>query len=180
MDTDEELRRRYAAGDVAAMPGLYARYGGLLLSVALKMLHGDRRLAEEAVQVAMVKAWRSASTYDPSRPLAPWLFTIVRRCAIDIGRQEQRHRMRQHDDGRMESPADDRVESAAAVWVVREALGALTAKEHTVIRLAYYEGLTHGEIADRLAIPIGTVKSRWASGMQRLRHELTPTFALAS
>jgi RNA polymerase sigma-70 factor (ECF subfamily) len=88
--------------------------------------------------------------------------------------------MREHDDGRMELHADDRVESAAAAWVVREALDALTAKEHAVIRLAYYEGLTHGEIADRLAIPIGTVKSRWASGMQRLRHELTPTFAQAS
>ena len=180
MPTDDELRRRYADGDVKAVPALYVRYGGLLLTVALKMLRGDRRLAEEAVQVAMVKAWRAASTYDPARPLAPWLFTIVRRCAIDIGRQEQRHRVHHQDGGRAEPDAGDRVESAAAAWVVREALGTLTAKEHAVIRLAYYEGLTHGEIADRLSIPIGTVKSRWASGIQRLRNELTPALALAS
>ena len=180
MPTDDELRRRYADGDVDAVPALYARYGGLMLTVALKMLLGDRRLAEEAVQVAMVKTWRAASSYDPSRPLAPWLLMIVRRCAIDIGRQEQRHRVHHQDDGRMEPHAVDRAESAAAAWVVREALGTLTVKEYSVIRLTYYEGLTHGEIADRLAIPIGTVKSRWASGIQRLRDQLTPALALAS
>ena len=180
MPTDPELRRRYADGDVSAVPALYARYGGLLLTAALKMLRGDRRLAEEAVQVGMVKAWRAASTYDPARPLAPWLVTIVRRCAIDIGRQEHRHRLHHQDGGRMEPAAADRADSTAAAWVVREALGALTAKEHAVIRLTYYEGLTHGEIAERLAIPVGTVKSRWASGIQRLRSELTPALALAA
>jgi RNA polymerase sigma factor (sigma-70 family) len=113
-------------------------------AAALHRLGGDRRLAEDAVQVAMVKAWRAASTYDPARPLAPWLHAIVRRCAIDLGRQEQRHRALPLDAAAAQSAASngDGFESAVAAWAVREVLRALAAREYAVTRLSSFEGLT--------------------------------------
>src|SRR5262245_37356595 len=78
--TADELGRRLAAGDAEALREVYASYGGPMFTAALHHLAGDRRLAEEAVQAAMVKAWRAASTFDTSRPLAPWLYAIVRHC----------------------------------------------------------------------------------------------------
>ncbi len=160
---------------------MYERYGGPMLTAALHVLGGDRRLAEEAVQVAMAKAWRAASTYDPVRPLAPWLYAIVRRCAIDIGRQEQRHQVVPLDTtvDRWPSDGHDGFESAATAWAVREALGLLTAKEYAVLRLFYFDGLTQVEIAERLDVPVGTVKSRSASAHRRLRAELGSGYALA-
>ena len=176
---DDDIGHRFAGGDAHALRALYTRYAGPMLTAALHVLGGDRRLAEEAVQVAMVKAWRGASSYDPARPLAPWLFAIVRRCTIDIGRQERRHRIPSMDAraAGSEATVGDGVESAAA-WAVRDALGALSAKEYEVMRLSYFQGLTHLEIAERLAIPVGTVKSRSASAHRRLRAELGSTLPI--
>jgi RNA polymerase sigma-70 factor, ECF subfamily len=177
----DDLPLRYAAGDADALAALYARYAGPMLTAALHLLGRDRRLAEEAVQVAMVKAWRATSTYDPTRPLAPWLFSILRRCAIDIWRKERRHRLPPLDSPAGESAAStgDGVESAASAWAVREALGTLTADEHAVMRFSHFEGLTHIEIAERLDVPVGTVKSRAARAYRRLRAELGSAPVLA-
>ena len=170
----DDVRRRYAAGDADAVRAVYAQYAGPMLTAALHVLGGDRRLAEEAVQLAMLKAWRAAASFDPTRPLSPWLYAIVRRCAIDIARKEQRHRVLPLDHPAVEPAASegDGLESATSAWAVREALGTLPATEYTVVRLSYYEGLTHAEIARRLTIPIGTVKSRSASAHRRLRAQL--------
>ena len=146
-----------------------------MLTAALHTLGGNRRLAEEAVQIAMVKAWRAAATFDPARPLAPWLYAIARRSAIDIGRKEQHHWLLASDPPARQSLASvgDDFESATSAWVVREALDELPVREYKVMRLSYFEGLTQVEIAERLAIPVGTVKSRAASAHRRLRDRLS-------
>ena len=178
----DDLPRRFASGDADVLPVLHATYARPMLTAALHIFNGDRRLAEEAVQLAMLKAWRGASTYDPTRPLSSWLFAIVRRCAIDIWRQERRHRLPSRDDtaGQAEPTTSDGFEAAARAWAVREALGALPAREYDIMRLAYFEGLTQVEIAERLALPVGTVKSRTTSAHRRLRAELGWQLALAS
>jgi RNA polymerase sigma-70 factor (ECF subfamily) len=153
-----------------------------MLTAALHTLGGNRRLAEEAVQIAMVKAWRAAATFDPARPLAPWLYAIARRCAIDVGRQEQHHWLLPSDSpvGQAVASTGDDFESATAAWAVRDALDALPVREYKVMRLSYFEGLTQVEIAERLDIPVGTVKSRAASAHRRLRDELGPRLAVAA
>lgn len=178
---DEALVRRFAAGEPDAVRQVLAAYGGPMLTAALGLLGGYRRLADEAVQAAMLKAWRAARTFDSTRPLAPWLYTIVRRCAIDLWRQERRHQLAPRstvDEGA--ATTADSADTAATTWIVRRALDTLPLNEHAVLRLVYFDGLTHGEVAARLSIPIGTVKSRASRAQQRLRAELAPQLALAS
>jgi RNA polymerase sigma-70 factor (ECF subfamily) len=168
--TTDDLGRRLKAGDTEALREVSASYGGPMMTAALHLLAGDHRLAEEAVQAALLKAWRSASTFDTTRPLAPWLYAIVRHCAIDLRRHEQRHNVASPDavDGEL-GTGHDPFESAATAWTVRAALERLPAKEHSVLRLMYFEGLTQGEVSARLGIPLGTVKTRSARAHHRLR-----------
>jgi RNA polymerase sigma-70 factor, ECF subfamily len=153
-----------------------------MLAAARERLGGDRVLAEEAVQVALLKAWRAAPTFDPTRALGPWLYAIARRCAIDVRRHEQRHRTESIDHiTRSVGTRDaDPLETAWEKQAVRDAVAALPDGEQTVMRLAYYNALTHQEIARHLAIPVGTVKSRSARAHARLRESVAPHVLLAS
>jgi RNA polymerase sigma-70 factor, ECF subfamily len=172
--SDGDLGRRLAAGDTEALRELYARYGGPMLTVALHLLR-DRHLAEEALHAAMLKAWRAVSAFDTTRPLAPWLYAIVRHCAIDVLRHEQRHQRASQKamEGERTTGGNDAYESATTAWAVRAALERLPAKEYAVMRLTYFEGLTQSEIAARLDIPIGTVKTRAARAHHRLHGVLS-------
>jgi len=175
-----DVGNRYAAGDPDALRALYSRYGGPMLTAAMHMVSGERHLAEEAVQVAMVKAWRSSSSFDASRPLAPWLYAIVRRTAIDIRRREVRHQNAALETAAGRSSGDEEAfEDAWEAWAVREAIQTLPREELLVVRLAYFEGLTYPEIATRLSVPVGTVKSRASRAHRRLRAALEPRLALA-
>lgn len=169
--TADGLGRRLAAGDTEALREVYASYGAPMLTAALHHLADDHRLAEEAVQAAMLKAWRAAPRFDTTRPLAPWLYAIVRHCAIDLRRHEQRHKRTSQDTvhGELGTGEDDAFESAATASAVRAALERLPAKEYSVMRLMYFEGLTQGKIAARLCVPLGTVKTRAARAHHRLR-----------
>jgi RNA polymerase sigma-70 factor (ECF subfamily) len=170
---DDTLARRFAAADSTVLRAVYERYAAPMTSTALHLL-GDRTLAEEAVHTAMLKAWRAAATFDPERALAPWLFAIVRRCAIDLLRRERRHRVDSLDAVGAEPsvPGGNELEVAWEAWTVRQALDMLPPEEHSVIQLAYYDRYSHSEIAKRLSIPVGTVKSRTARAHARLRVHL--------
>ena len=166
MDDDPELGTRFSLGDETAVRAVYQRYGGAMFAVAMSML-GDRDLAAECVQLAFVKAWRSSQSFDPERALRPWLATITRRTAVDIYRREARTRSEPHAD------VDDTVvpiafERTWEAFEVRAALDQLPSDEREVVRLAHFEGLTHSEIADRLDVPVGTVKSRSFRAHRRL------------
>ena len=154
---------RFQAGDRDAVRTVYREYSGLVYAVTLRAL-GSRDLAEEATQQTFVKAWRAAASFDPGRELGPWLATIARRTAIDLHRRETRRRALPLDEVPASDPAvvtlPVGVDRAYDVWAVREAIDALPAEEQEVVRLQHVEELTHTEIAERLGVPVGTVKSR--------------------
>jgi RNA polymerase sigma-70 factor (ECF subfamily) len=171
-----DLARRFAAGDERALGDAFDEYAGPMLAVATSLL-ADRRLAEEAVQQAFVQAWRAAASYDPDRPLGPWLRAIVRRTAVDAWRRERRHEARALDEvapGDLPSIAPPAIEDASDAWDIRRALDRLPPAEREVVRLAHLEQLTQPEIAARMGIPLGTVKSRTHSAYGKLRAALSP------
>jgi RNA polymerase sigma-70 factor (ECF subfamily) len=166
MDDDRELNTRFASGDEVAVRAIYQRYGGAMFAIAMSML-SSRELAADCVQEAFVKVWRASRTFDPGRELRPWIATITRRVAVDVYRRELRTRSEAKPD------VDDTVvpiafERTWEAFEVRAAVDQLPAEERQVVRLAHFEGLTHSEIADRLAVPVGTVKSRSSRAHRRL------------
>ena len=158
---DGSVREGFRRGDPDAVRAVYVTYGRLVFTIANRLL-GDRSLAEEATQQTFIQAWRSAAEFDASRDFGPWLATIARRVAIDVHRREAR---RAHDS--LDEPGraplvtlPPSAEQIYEVWQVREAIDDLPAADRELVRLQHLDGLTHDEIADRLGIPVGTVKSR--------------------
>jgi RNA polymerase sigma factor (sigma-70 family) len=161
--TDPQVVSRFAAGDEDAVRTLYREYGRLVFAVAYKVL-GDRELAEEATQQAFLQAWRASASFEASKELGPWLATIARRAAIDIHRREARHAHSALEDADPATPGlvslPPSVDRVYDVWQVRQALRELSPDEANLVKLQHMEGLTHRQIAERLNIPVGTVKSR--------------------
>lgn len=164
---DVELARRFATGDEAAVKAVYERYAGRIMAVAMHTL-GRRELADEVVQVTMLKAWRASAVFDPTRELAPWLLTIARRVALDLYRRERRSAGQVPLEDRDVAVFPQSFERTWEIWEVRTALEELPADERDVVRLAHLEGMTQRQIAQRLDVPIGTVKSRTARAHRRL------------
>src|SRR6188472_2230995 len=170
--TDGQLIVRVAAGDHGAFDELHGRYSRAVLGLALRRL-GDRGRAEDATQDAFVAIWRSARTYDPARGRgAPWLYAVARN-AITDGLRRTPEPVAELEDGpgREPDPADE-AEAAWTAWRVHRALEVLPEHERPVIELGYWSGLSQSEIADRLAIPLGTVKTRTRSALARLADAL--------
>jgi RNA polymerase sigma-70 factor (ECF subfamily) len=159
------------------MAEIHDRYSVPLFTAAHRIL-GNREWASDAVQLAFVRAWRAAPGFDASRPLLPWLYTIVRRAAIDVHRGESRTGTTVPSDV-LADLAERRAREAGEEesWLgsqVRCALAELDSHERAVLRLTYYESLTQPEIAEVLGIPVGTVKSRTARARSRLARVLEP------
>jgi RNA polymerase sigma-70 factor (ECF subfamily) len=189
IDTAEAIERdqdlvslveRVATGDQSAMAALYDATNRFTYSLILRVL-GDMGSAEEVLIDVYTQIWRQAASYDANRgaPLA-WMATIARSRAIDrlrSGWQDQ-HRKESLDVlGDAPANAASPEESAAASErqrFVREALNLLTPEQRRVIELAYYSGLSHSEIAEKLNQPLGTVKTRTRLGMMKLREALAP------
>jgi RNA polymerase sigma factor (sigma-70 family) len=167
---DVALAQRFAGEDPDAIRQLYARFGGPIFTVAHSVLR-DRALATEAVQMTFLKAWGARDRYDATRPLAPWLYSIARRAAIDLARSERRHMSTELRDTDA-TTAPHMMEQAWDAWQVRRAVDQLEPREREIVRLQHFEQLTHEEIATRLAIPVGTVKSRSHRAHQRLARAL--------
>ncbi|HZM40676.1 MAG TPA: RNA polymerase sigma factor [Acidimicrobiales bacterium] len=172
---------RFRSGDEAALAEVFDEYSGPMMAVASHML-SDRRLAEEAVQQAFVQAWRAASTFEADRPLGPWLRSIVRRTAVDVWRKERRHQARSFDEvppGDLPSVEAPSIAAASDVWAVRQAVDALPPASREVIRLAHMEHLTQPEIATRLDVPLGTVKSRTHTAYRQLAAALSADYEMS-
>ena len=154
---------------------MYRAYARLVYAVAHRIL-ADRGLCEEATQQTFLKAWRAAGSLDPDRDLGPWLATIAKRSAIDVYRRETRAAVSPLEAVVPDHPAlvspPVAAEDAYEVWEVRRAVSTLPVEERDVIRHQHFDGLTHAQIATRLGIPVGTVKSRSFRAHRHLAGEL--------
>jgi len=175
--SDEALVAQIARGDDAALGALYDRFGRVVYALALRMLR-DSQLAEEATQEVFLAVWRAAGEYRASLGSArTWVLTIAHRRAVDRVRHEHRRVSANEPlDEVAEHQLGDPAESAEdEAWVVFErerltrALGQIPDAEREVIELAYFDGYTQSELADRLGLPLGTVKRRTFTGLRRLR-----------
>jgi RNA polymerase sigma-70 factor (ECF subfamily) len=173
--SDEALVALAARAEESALAELYDRYGRIAYGLALRVLR-DQALAEDAVQEAFLAVWRSAATFVPERAKASsWILTLVHRRAVDLVRREERRRAEPLGD---ETRADTQGSAADVAWLrlererVQEALRRLPDQEREALELAYYGGFTQSQLAERLGLPIGTIKSRMFSGLARLRELL--------
>jgi RNA polymerase sigma-70 factor, ECF subfamily len=172
---DGDLMRRLLADDTAAFSIMYDRHAGSVYGLALRILH-DRAAAEDVSQEAFVALWRSRHRYSAERGSATaWLSTITRNRAIDAIRRGRAHRHAPLE-GTDEREAPDRTDEEALrridAGVIGGALRALPDAQRLVLELGYFSGLTHPEIAARLEVPLGTVKSRTRLGLQKLAAQL--------
>jgi RNA polymerase sigma-70 factor (ECF subfamily) len=187
-ESDQSLLERVARGDDSALERLYDNYSAALYAVAYR-ISGERTDAEEIVLDSFAQAWRDAPRFQASRGSAiAWLTMICRSRALDLVRARGR-RARVVTNaaaadpdgfpgmGTAEPRTDRDVERLERRKVVAEALMALTPPQREAVQLAYYEGLSHSEIAERLGEPLGTVKTRVRLAMQRLRDSLRPYYA---
>jgi RNA polymerase sigma factor (sigma-70 family) len=169
--SDEEVVALVARSDEAALAELYDRFGAVAYGLAVRVLR-DRSLAQDAVQEAFLAAWRTAPSFDPRRAKAQtWLLTLVHRRSVDVVRREERRRADPLDSAPV--PTGEATDEAA--WVrerrreVQGALGQLPPDQRQVLELAYYGGLSQSELAERLGVPLGTIKSRMFAGLSKLR-----------
>jgi len=168
------VRARFRDGDPDAVRAVYQAYGPLVYAVTFRVL-GDRSLCEEATQQTFVRAWRAAASFDASRELDPWIAMIARRVAIDMYRREAARATSPLDPVAREHPAlvaSPAADAVLDVWEVRRAVSALPAELREIVRLQHFDGLAHDEIAARLGVPVGTVKSRSFRAHRRLAREL--------
>ncbi len=167
---------RLAGGDQEALSELYDRYAGLVNSVALRILR-DTADAEDVVQAVFLQAWRQADRYDAGRGSAEaWLTTLARTRALD----SLRRRVSRREAPRAFASGSTGMPVTVAQVVVHEALGGLPPHQRQTLELAYYEGLTQAEIAQRLGQPLGTVKTRTRMALRHLRQALgTPAGSTA-
>jgi len=177
---DRALVAAMVARDADALARLYDRHSARLLGVAYRIL-GETGEAEEVVQEVFLYAWSAASSFDPFRgSVLAWLIVAARSRAIDRIRA-RKSSVSGDDAGRgplADLPASDDVEQGAAArqWetVCRAAVGELPADQRRALELAFFEGLTHQEIAERTATPLGTVKTRIRLGLMKLRERVRP------
>lgn len=160
---------RCAAGERTALRVIYDLEAPRMVGVARRMLR-RQDLAEEAVQDTFMRVWRGARTYDPARGGArTWLYAILRNSTIGILRDESRFEPGLDEDGAA-APADEaaiaRLPESSAL---RRCLEQLDARRRAVVVLAYVHGLSHGELAGRLNVPLGTVKSWVRRGLISLQ-----------
>jgi RNA polymerase sigma-70 factor (ECF subfamily) len=181
-----ELIREIAAGNQEALAGLYGQTSRTVFALALRVLN-DRGEAEEVTLDTYLQVWRQASVFDErrGRPLA-WLLTIARNKAIDRLRSAK---WKRHEQARLEeaapvaAAAESPEETAAGAETrlqARAALAQLKPEQRELIEIAYFGGLTQQEIADKLDLPLGTVKTRMRTGMLRLREMLSGSRAITA
>ena len=178
--SDEDLIQAIASGAMWAMEQLFVRYSRMLYALAYRMVT-DQQVAEDLVQEVLLAVWRRAASYTPQLGTArSWLFSIMHHRTIDYLRRVRRRSV--FKQTRWEEVDLDESMAVPDVWdetwrsvqseQVRTALTQLSPEQQRVIELAYFQGWTHTEIAERLQLPLGTVKARIRLGLIHLKRIL--------
>ncbi len=172
--TDTHLLQGIAERDQRAFLALYERYGNLVYSLALRVVR-HQVMAEEVTQDVFLKVWQQPMRWNPALgQFSSWLLTITRNAGIDRLRKERRHWTPPQDysDPLMEA-GEKGVSGENAYWfdglLLARLLQQLPAEQRQLIELAFYQGYTHSELAENLQLPLGTVKTRLRTGLQKLR-----------
>lgn len=166
-----------AQGDQGSFAELYDATAPRVLGLVLRVLR-DRAQAEEVTQEVFLQVWRSAGSFDPSRGSAlAWLLTLAHRRAVDRVRSAQAQSKRDlaYEAQHVETPFDSTAETAQErmeATRVRSALAVLTSSQRSAIELAFFDGLTHREVSERLGVPLGTAKTRIRDGLKRMREQM--------
>ncbi|USQ75896.1 ECF RNA polymerase sigma factor SigK [Ornithinimicrobium cryptoxanthini] len=166
-----------ASGDQDSFAALYDATAPRVLGLVLRVLR-DRAQAEEVTQEVFLQVWRTAGSFDSSRGSAlGWLLTLAHRRAVDRVRSvvAQSRRDVAYESQSVTTPFDSTAEIAEGrleATEVHVALGALTATQRSAVELAFFDGLTHSEVSERLGVPLGTAKTRIRDGLRRMRNEL--------
>jgi RNA polymerase sigma-70 factor (ECF subfamily) len=169
---DVELVRSVADGDRDALGALYDRYAPSLMAVGARIL-GDRRELEDLVHDVFLEVWRQAADYDARRgSVRAWLLMRMRSRALDRRKAPSRARVVSLESPQVEEPRALEALFSPDHRTLRMALTELPDEQRLVLELGYFEGLSSSEIATRLEVPIGTVKSRVAAALGRLRRAL--------
>ncbi|MDR6979001.1 RNA polymerase sigma-70 factor (ECF subfamily) [Streptomyces sp. 3330] len=170
----QELLGAVALGDQEAFAGLYDIVAGPVLGVVRAVLR-DRAQSEEVAQEVLVEVWRSAPRYRPERGSAVnWVLTMAHQRAVDRVRSVQAAAAREHRAALLDHAPEydevtEQVEARLEREQVRRCLRTLTELQRQAVELAYYRGLTYRQVAESLAVPLGTVKTRLRDGLIRLR-----------
>jgi RNA polymerase sigma-70 factor (ECF subfamily) len=174
---EAELLTRVAAGDERALAALYDALSSLAYGLALRIV-GNSDAAEDVVQDAFLRIWHRADRYEPERGAArPWVLRVVRNVAIDRLRTadaRSRAETRSQTDVALTSVPEQPEETTSRgerSRTLRRALAELPAEQRRAIEIAYFEGLSHSEIAERERMPLGTVKTRIRDGVLKLREK---------
>ena len=175
---DEDLLTLVERGDAEAFEVIYDRHSRVAFSLAFRLL-GDRQAAEDLVQDSFLAVWRGAASYASARgSVRNWMLSILHNRGVDrlrtLGAISRRQDALEQVELRRPDEPDAAVLGIGRVLAgsVREELSTLPSEQHEVLKLAYYGGYTHHEIAEMLGLPLGTVKSRMRLGLERLRRGL--------
>ena len=174
VESDEYLIYAIGARNEDALRELYARYSRSAFSLARRIMRSETD-AEDVTQEVFVKVWQKALDYAPARgTVSTWLMTIAHHATIDALRRRSSRDTVQTEDGELERAPDTRldVDNTLENVMVTEAMNSLTDEERLLIDLAYFEGLSHSQLATRTGLPLGTIKSRIRVGLQKLRQTL--------
>jgi RNA polymerase sigma-70 factor, ECF subfamily len=175
---DSALIERTMAGDEAALSTLYDRYSAMLFGMLMRILR-DQQAAEEVLQDLFLQLWRNAAQFDSKRGSLPaWLMVIGRNRAISRLRGRRDREVLEEEEGDYANTfasgqnIEDEAVRAQLARNVSAALEQLPSEQKQAVELAYFEGMTQSEIANRTGIPLGTVKTRVRTAMQTLRQIL--------
>lgn len=177
-DPAADLLRRIASGDGDALTRIFDLHSSVALGLLVRIL-GGRAEAEEVLQEVFLQVWMQADRYEESRSTPRgWILMLARSRALDRLRRRESRRRREEEVAADGSVAvrplgTDRLEESERRTQVGAALGLLSPEQRHCIELAFFEGLTHTQIAERLQAPLGTVKSRILLGMNKLRQALS-------
>ena len=174
VSTDAMLVGAIRAGDEQAMEQIYDRYSAIVYSVALRVL-GDTAAAEDVLQEVFMQLWRSPDVFDASRGSLPgWLAVIARNRAIDSLRKRRPETDLTEVVVSVEPDLAGKADWSRALEKIRVALGGMPAPQRSALEMAFFDGLTHTEIAEKTGEPLGTIKTRIRAGLVALRKAFNP------